>query len=1149
MGAMSACIGMINSKSQKESQFSFDSQNNFTLGDKRRRYRLQQRSNSQVFVPIKKEEEFLISNLNEENNNMQLNNKIINNEKNQEHGKTINNSFIIDNKIKKLKLRGKSNVCIKKKVLNNTDDNCDIIECEDEFGLGSDILNSIKKNDFLSERMVNYIPNQKPNAITNNIRTIKPYSIKQENGKENENDSENNNNNNNGILNDSFNNKDLNMELSVTKPKINTIDVQRSTIFGNLVNNEENGGKTLDNENNKSKKENSIRDNKKEENQNKENKLLVIKDYYEGGITNLKYNNVYKISKANNISFSDKIEGINKNIEKNNSLNVKEVTKSSSDIIPKNSGIKSSNKKKIDFNNCKIDNNINFNIDNTNLNSNNNNLNNNINNINNFNNISSINSDLNNNNFIDASSNMTYFLSLEKSHRKPTSSRFDAKVLSLRKNNHANSNASLSSKEISSNNYRNSVRVNKYKWKLLPKQKYNTQIYKSLINIPFSRDSQSLLLNDEDQKNLNLTLKYNNTENNKVISEIKKQKEQQDKVIKSLENKIKNLEKKINEEKNKEEQNNQKITKLEEFMDKNNNKKNNSHHNKEKKVKENLINSFNNNDITSPEKQKDVKIKKLEEQLNIVKKNNKLNQTLLKKKDKQIKNLIHSKNKQDEIIKQYEFIKNNSTKNNNITHNYTTKGNKKIKINFLEDNSNSITNNNLISNSNTNLTESKISLSDLRNNKNLNNSINLKINNYDYRDKDNKNYEGKKLKKYHKKENSITIHKHFFKNSSSNITDCSGFEQDNVKTRSSMRESNKLKSTKNSNIKNNKKFNASNKNSSSNISYYNYCNDLSNKSKNNYNTKITLNKMKMYRLNTSLNLTLNNENNINKLFQAPKTGTRKSKDEEINLNLEINPNTSKTARKKFSFNKSNKSLRKSSEKNLKEMYLRAGTVKNEENNANNNSSNINNVKSFSYCEIPSLTQKNSFSNGNNNLTITNKSNKDINLSLSPFFPSNFSNKNHKDNMNLEEKLNFSESLNNIHILNQESKSNLNEQSQDMNEIYKKLYDEGYLRYRQLTENTQNEENVIDELINLKFCMANELFELKVDNEDLMSDVKNKFLDIFFEEKDYGEKEKRYIDNNILFLNKEGLIDLNKKVKEINLKNNEVIIPVLKDMTS
>ena len=108
---MSACIGMMNSKSMKETQFSFDSQNNFTLGDKRRQFRLQQRSNSQVFVPIKKEEEFLISNLNEDNNIIKINDKIKNNDKNQEREKTINNSYIFDNKIKKLKLRGKSNVC------------------------------------------------------------------------------------------------------------------------------------------------------------------------------------------------------------------------------------------------------------------------------------------------------------------------------------------------------------------------------------------------------------------------------------------------------------------------------------------------------------------------------------------------------------------------------------------------------------------------------------------------------------------------------------------------------------------------------------------------------------------------------------------------------------------------------------------------------------------------------------------------------------------------------------------------------------------------------------------------------------------------------------------------------------------------------
>ena len=67
------------------------------------------------------------------------------------------------------------------------------------------------------------------------------------------------------------------------------------------------------------------------------------------------------------------------------------------------------NSKKI--NNCKIDNNISFNINN-NINIKNNN--------NDFNNISSIYSEYNNNNYIDISGGMTYFLSLEKSLKKPS---------------------------------------------------------------------------------------------------------------------------------------------------------------------------------------------------------------------------------------------------------------------------------------------------------------------------------------------------------------------------------------------------------------------------------------------------------------------------------------------------------------------------------------------------------------------------------------------------------------------------------------------------------------------------------------------------------------------------------------------------------
>ena len=64
----------------------------------------------------------------------------------------------------------------------------------------------------------------------------------------------------------------------------------------------------------------------------------------------------------------------------------------------------------------------------------------------------------------------------------------------------------------------------------------------------------------------------------------------------------------------------------------------------------------------------------------------------------------------------------------------------------------------------------------------------------------------------------------------------------------------------------------------------------------------------------------------------------------------------------------------------------------------------------------------------------------------------------------------------------------------------------------------------------------------------MIDIKNKFLKEFFKKKSYGEYEKKYIKDNILFLRKEGVININKKAQDYNLYNNEVIIPVLKDMT-
>ena len=114
-----------------------------------------------------------------------------------------------------------------------------------------------------------------------------------------------------------------------------------------------------------------------------------------------------------------------------------------------------------------------------------------------------------------------------------------------------------------------------------------------------------------------------------------------------------------------------------------------------------------------------------------------------------------------------------------------------------------------------------------------------------------------------------------------------------------------------------------------------------------------------------------------------------------------------------------------------------------------------------------------------------------------------------------------------------------------------MWKEGYVRYTQLSDNIQNEENNIidDSLIKFNFCMANELFDMNVGKEELMVDVKNQFLEMFFQKNSYGIKEKKYINDNIILLNKEGVIDLKKKAKESNSEGNNVIIPFLKDVTS
>ena len=1008
---MSSCMGGMNSHSVKEVHFNLMNSPPYSQRERKKQFHLKQKASPQVFVPIKneKDETKKIQEDYDMNKILQMENIVINNLNKSSN----NNSF-------RTKLSGISNAYIKKKMIENTDDYCDIMECEDD--LENEKIISDSRRDILSEKRSTNIPFQ--DLKVNKIDDIELSAAKKENG-------------------------------------------------GNIVDNRES--------------------------------KLILKNFDDKGNKNIKYNNnsitSYKIIKPSHISISEKKgQNFNNNNENNNFQNYYD-------------NIKNSIRKSKDFNNSKIDNNISFNINNSNITNINNNQNN---NMNNFNNISGINSDFNNN-YIDISGNMTYFLSLEKSHRKPSSARFVKKnILSLNNNinninsinnQNINNNASYSN-DLNNNNDRNSVKINRYKWKLMPKAKYNTQIYKSIMNIPNIPLAEEGIEGIKNLKKSNSTMINTRYENNLEISEIKKQKEKQDKLIKFLENRVKHLEKKINEEN---------INKI----------------NEKKILKMNL----DNNKLA--ESQKDFKIKKLEEKLSTVKKNNKLNKTLLKQKEEQIKNLMEKKIKQDLLIKKYEITE--TLKQKNFNNNMTSKQSNK-KISYIEDLSKScnynnyITTNNNITNNNNNSNSNNIS--------NLSESINIKSTKNKY--KKALSNKIKPFKPSHKKENSINIKKDLLKNNSTNIDECLIIEPEieHKNVNSSMAES--MKSIKNNSLINR---------SSSNISYNKYCNDMCNRDKNNYSNKIILNKKKIYKLNKSNNLSINNENKLN-IFQRPsKKGIKQNKiknKKEINLdlnfkNINININnenhntnnntiTSKKTKKKFSFTKSKKFLKTKSEKDLKEMYLQAGTARNNDEiiTTTHNIYTNSDLKLVTYNDFFLLTHKNSFTNSGGETTSTNKNNNVITMSL-------------------DEKLNITENINNINSLNAYLKSNPNEQmdKNETNKIYQNLWNEGYLRYKQIitdkkiVEEKNNENN---DLWKLNFCLTNDLIELKVDKNEFISDIKNKFLNEFFKKKLYAENEKKYIRDNILLLNKEGELCDNKKIIENNFNENNVIIPVIKDMT-
>ena len=389
----------------------------------------------------------------------------------------------------------------------------------------------------------------------------------------------------------------------------------------------------------------------------------------------------------------------------------------------------------------------------------------------------------------------------------------------------------------------------------------------------------------------------------------------------------------------------------------------------------------------------------------------------------------------------------------------------------------------------------------------------------------------------------------------------------------------KDKNEKNSNYKNNTNsiYHKSTINEK-NINYNNYCNSLYSKSKNKYSNKINLNRIKIYKFNKGQIM----PNNItNQLYNKKATKNIKN-DNDIKTN-------EKTCNKAFSFKKSKK-LQKNNEQDLKEMYLKAGKIDNEvnENDIGNEKDkdikkdNINivmnkineerkiknnEIKIYPYNKVLYRNNKNNnILNSNNNTTITNNI---TNFSMSPIILSG----NYQfEHLSVDERLNLSENYNNnLHSFNPFLKSPLSDEIEkekiEANVILKKIWKEEFARFEEMckNKNSQKEDNQMDEshknengietesdknknCWKLIFGMKNELIEINVNKDDYMFDVKNTFLNKFFEKKMYGDNEKKYITQNILFLNKDGIIDILKKVYENNLKNNDIITTVLKDVT-
>ena len=115
MGSMSSCIGGMNSHSAREVKFNLVNSPSDSLRGNRKLFHRRQFSNSQFFVPIENDEEF-ITKKNELNNNQNILENNVEKDKILQIENIVNNNLKSNNNnIFKKKLRGRSNNYIKKK--------------------------------------------------------------------------------------------------------------------------------------------------------------------------------------------------------------------------------------------------------------------------------------------------------------------------------------------------------------------------------------------------------------------------------------------------------------------------------------------------------------------------------------------------------------------------------------------------------------------------------------------------------------------------------------------------------------------------------------------------------------------------------------------------------------------------------------------------------------------------------------------------------------------------------------------------------------------------------------------------------------------------------------------------------------------------